>query len=553
MRRVGARGNTTASRVKTLVLHAEARHGRAAADHLLGAIRLDRDYLEDESRALSREVWHAALEAFASRYGRGEIRRITPSVVHPENLGVWTRVLRGASSVRAAFLQLDQAGGEEVMTERWVSVDSTPTSWRGVVPIHPESELERDGLLCLARAAELAAIPLLFGQPPARVDVRGDMQALVIDVDARWQPEPAPRWALGLGAGAAPAGLASLGLGLPLAAGLGATVGGALVGGLASAAIASERRRRAAEAQQLHRIGVLERASTLRDARERQAQVFREGSMVAGQYRLQKRLGAGGIGTIWEATRASDGEVVALKLLKAAVAHDSVASDRLRREAAALGLSWHPNVVEILDEGHLPDGTCFLVMERLAGESLETRLARTGTLARQELLPIALQLCDALGAVHAAGVVHRDLKPSNVFLVDDGQVVKLLDFGVARVEWAEPRLTLSGVPLGTHGYMSPEQESGLEIDGRSDLYALGALLYRCLTGQEPTDRLAQALRTGSDDSGVHRLVPEDLAAIIQRATAPLVRDRYADAREMRSALTAVATEAQRPGARLNTT
>src|SRR5258706_11871214 len=135
MRRLGARGNTTASRVKTLVLHAEARHGRAAADGLLAAINLERDYLEDETRALSRDVWHAALEAFASRFGREEIRRVVPAVVHPENLGVWTRVLRGAADPTRAYRQLDLYGGEDVLTERWVTVHNDPSGWRGVVPV----------------------------------------------------------------------------------------------------------------------------------------------------------------------------------------------------------------------------------------------------------------------------------------------------------------------------------------------------------------------------------------------------------------------------------
>jgi len=552
VRRVGARGNTTASRVKTLVLHAEAHHGRAAADHLLGMLGLERDYLDDESRALSRELWHKALEAFASRFGRDEIARVTPSVIHPENLGVWTRVLRGASSVEAAFLQLDQAGGEDVITERWVTVESTLGSWRGVVPLAPDGELERDGLLSLARAAELAALPMLFGRPAAQVEVKGDAEQGVIDVVARWAPEPRARLGLGAAVSAAAPGLASVALGAPALGVLGATLGGGALGIAVSALVAAERRRRATQAQQSRRIELLERAAALRDARERQTQVFGEGSVVAGQYRLQKRLGSGGIGTIWEATRATDGALVAIKLLRAAVAHDSVVADRLRREAAALGLAWHPNVVEILDEGQLPDGTSFLVMERLRGESLESILARERMLSRERLLPIALQICDALSAVHAAGVVHRDLKPSNVFLAQ-GDRVKLLDFGVARVEWAEPRLTLAGVPLGTPGYMSPEQEAGQEIDGRSDLYSLGALLYRCLTGTEPTDRLAQSLDDRSEGSGVRRLVPEDLGEILRRATAPLVRDRFEDARAMRAALEALAEPAQGAEARRNTT
>jgi serine/threonine-protein kinase len=254
-------------------------------------------------------------------------------------------------------------------------------------------------------------------------------------------------------------------------------------------------------------------------------------------------------------------------LLRTAVAHDTVAADRLRREAAALGLAWHPNVVEVFEDGHLTDGTSYLVMERLYGESLASRLHRTGSLKPEELLPIALQICDALGAVHAAGVVHRDLKPSNIFLAipdsdpkDDqstlpslsgkppAERVKVLDFGIARVEWAETRLTNMGAPLGTPGYMSPEQEQGLEIDARSDLFALGGVIYECLTGIAPPARSSELWSEndsgpGYPDSGVKRAmatIPPDWRAVIERALAPLPRDRYVDARAMREALVQLA-------------
>src|ERR1700677_3351493 len=124
-----------------------------------------------------------------------------------------------------------------------------------------------------------------------------------------------------------------------------------------------------------------------------------EGSVAAGQYRILRRMGSGATGVIYEAARISDGMPVAIKLLRAAAAHEAVASDRLRREAEALGLAWHPNVVEVIDHGYLPDGTAYLVMELLPGESLASRLQSKGKLSTRELLPIAMQLCDALGAV----------------------------------------------------------------------------------------------------------------------------------------------------------
>src|SRR6202043_357705 len=196
----------------------------------------------------------------------------------------------------------------------------------------------------------------------------------------------------------------------------------------------------------------------------------------------------------------SDGVPIAIKLLRAAAAHEAVASDRLRREAEALGLAWHPNVVEVIDHGHLPDGTAYLVMELLHGESLAARLRTKGRLTPLELLPTAMQVCDALAAVHAAGVVHRDVKPSNIFLAIDrddpggAERAKLLDFGIARVEWEETRITNTGGPLGTPGYMSPEQEVGNgEIDGRSDIFSLGAMLFECLVGEPPPPRSPSGL------------------------------------------------------------
>jgi serine/threonine-protein kinase len=217
-------------------------------------------------------------------------------------------------------------------------------------------------------------------------------------------------------------------------------------------------------------------------------------------------------------------------------------------------------VVEVYEDGHLPDGTSYLVMERLHGESLAERLRRASALTPEELIPIATQLCDALGAVHAAGIVHRDVKPSNIFLARDGATgeirVKVLDFGIARVEWAETRLTNANAPLGTPGYMSPEQEQGQEIDHRSDLFGMGSVLYECLTGIAPPMRASELWERASDpevdkQSGVQRAlwsIPEDFRALIERAMAPLPRDRFPDARAFRDALLELGRKSSAPTA-----
>jgi serine/threonine-protein kinase len=568
--------------VKTLLLHAQEKFGRAEADAFLLSTRLDRDYLDDETRPLPLDRWHAALVAFASRWGREEIQQTMPAVVHPENLGVWSRVLRGTATPGSAFRQLDQHGGEHALTERWSTISEAPGVWRGSVPLGADPQYERDGLCALARAAELAAVPMLFGLEAAQTRVINSWDPdrsgrAIQEFEVRWRGyRQQPIWIGGVVGVTTSAGAAVLANTAP-AASVVATLTGGAVGAITGFIVVHDRRRRVQSRAQLMRIQALERSATLRDTRERGgADQFRKGSVIAGQYRLTEQLGAGASGAIWESTRLTDGQQVAIKLLRAAVAHDTVAADRLRREAAALGLTWHPNVVEIYDDGHLPDGTSYLVMERLYGESLAERLKRLGTLQPAEILALGVQVCDALGAVHAAGVVHRDLKPSNIFLAnvgpeDDatsmtltprphfaaGERVKLLDFGVARVEWAETRITNAGAPLGTPGYMSPEQEHGLEIDLRSDLYALGGVLYECFTGQRPPLHSWElwphgTIDPGQTESGVQRAlksIPQPWREVIECAMSELPRDRYPDARSMSEALqqaerTRAAAEAQ---------
>jgi serine/threonine-protein kinase len=188
-------------------------------------------------------------------------------------------------------------------------------------------------------------------------------------------------------------------------------------------------------------------------------------------------------------------------------------------------------------------------MEQLDGESLATRLRAPVALTSTEIASIVTQVCDALGAVHAAGVIHRDVKPSNIFLATRGDTnaapqVKLLDFGIAKVEWAETRLTNMGAPLGTPGYMSPEQEQGGEIDTRSDLYAAGAVIYECFAGVPPPTtvsgsfEIAAPFAPTNPRQAPNARIPPEWRTIINRAMAPLPQARYRDARAMREAIAA---------------
>jgi eukaryotic-like serine/threonine-protein kinase len=547
-------GDTTASRVKGLVLWVERARGREARDGLLRGIKIDPEYLGDETRPLPIATYCQALQAFAAQFGRETLLETWPGVLHDDNLAVWTRVLRGATRPEDALSQLNVLGADERHTCIWQTLSSKPGCWRGRVSLLHDPTFEQDGLWALARAAELAAVPALFGLGAGTVEVGtlipvsshgGGTASAAQTYLLRWHVPNAGRVALWAMAGAALAGPVLLAS--PDAIGASAAAGLVLLGAAVGHTWHSRQKRAAESFGQVTRIRVLERGVALKEQRERSGVGFVEGSVVAGKYRLGRKLGTGASGVIHEAVRLADNAPVAVKLLRAAVAHDMVASDRLRRESEALGLTWHPNVVEIYEYDHLPDGTAYLVMELLRGESLAARLRRTGPLTATELGPIALQVCDALGAVHAAGVIHRDVKPSNIFLstAQDGagpERVKVLDFGIARVEWAETRLTNGGAPLGTPGYMSPEQETGEEIDGRSDLYGLGAVLYECFMGILPPAPASGSfsIRPGVASPLASPLeaarVPAGWLQIVRRAMAALPQERYADARTMRDAI-----------------
>jgi serine/threonine protein kinase len=208
-----------------------------------------------------------------------------------------------------------------------------------------------------------------------------------------------------------------------------------------------------------------------------------------GAYRLLALIGKGGLGRIYHARHERLGRDVALKLLKPEAASRRDAVVRFMREARLVNRVGHPNIVDVIDLVELPTGEVFLVMDLLEGVDLaRLRSESDQPIPLQRAIHIALQVCDALAAVHRAGIVHRDLKPENIFIATDAagrDHVKLLDFGVARlVEGTDDDdlETVAGLILGTPAYMSPEQAAGQKVDARSDIYSLGAVLYTLFTG-----------------------------------------------------------------------
>lgn len=209
---------------------------------------------------------------------------------------------------------------------------------------------------------------------------------------------------------------------------------------------------------------------------------------MAGEYRLGRKLGEGGFGTVYEAVHPLLKRRAAVKVLHRIAGSDSDAVLRFVAEARAVNQIRNRHIIDIFSFGKLTDGRHFYVMDLLEGEPLDRFIAREGRCCVENVVQLLRPIAEALDAAHAAGVVHRDLKPQNIYLIWDTEgetVPKLLDFGMAKLLGDSRVHTVSGTPLGTPLYMSPEQARGDVVDGRSDVYALGVLCHELLTGQLP--------------------------------------------------------------------
>jgi serine/threonine protein kinase len=220
-----------------------------------------------------------------------------------------------------------------------------------------------------------------------------------------------------------------------------------------------------------------------------QSSLAQPGATVAGKYRLESLVGCGGMGSVWSATHLGLGHQVAIKLISPQHVQSTDVRRRFDTEAKAVARLKSRHVVQIYDNGELEDGTPYIAMELLHGESLHGRIQRAGPMPLAEGVTVITQVCRALSRAHAAGIVHRDIKPDNIFLArseeEEGYLVKVLDFGVAKLAPVdgEQSSTKTGSLVGTPLYMSPEQARGLKtIDHRTDLYSLALVAYTMLTG-----------------------------------------------------------------------
>jgi eukaryotic-like serine/threonine-protein kinase len=277
------------------------------------------------------------------------------------------------------------------------------------------------------------------------------------------------------------------------------------------------------------------------------------GTLLSGRFRLEERVGSGGMSTVYRAFDETLERWVAIKILQNEVAEDDDQLERFRREARAVARLNHPHVVTVIDAGE-DQGCPYIVFEYISGETLKDRIRRLGRLPVPEALAYAIEIARALEAAHAERLVHRDVKPQNVLLDTDGRA-KVTDFGIARSLEGGEGLTLAGRVLGTTDYVSPEQALGQEVTPQSDIYSLGIVLYEMLTGDVPFRADAPVavamkhVREPLPDVQLARPeVSANTAAIVDYATAKETRNRYQSIEQMLIDLEgALALEATRAG------
>lgn len=273
------------------------------------------------------------------------------------------------------------------------------------------------------------------------------------------------------------------------------------------------------------------------------------GQVLLGKLDVLRVVGKGGMGSVYEVEHLITHHRRALKLIKPELVERRTYLKRLIREAGVAGTLNTPYVVDTYDAGTLDDGSVYILMELLEGRTLYDVIKRDGKLAVPRLIGIISQVCEGVEVAHRAGIIHRDLKPDNVFLLEGPggtEQVKIMDFGISKFEEPDDevsRLTSEGVVLGTPFYMSPEQARGKELDARSDVYAVGVMMYEALTGRLPFEDSSISALFIKIAAGeylplrhVRPSIPEELAAVVEKAMHRKREARYASMDELRASL-----------------
>ncbi len=280
------------------------------------------------------------------------------------------------------------------------------------------------------------------------------------------------------------------------------------------------------------------------------------GMVVGGRYRILERLGRGGMGLVYRVEHLALGKHLAMKLLSGDLARVPGVLRRFEQEALTASRLSHPNTVQVVDRG-TTDGLTWLVMELVQGQDLSRVLRSEGPMSPVRVVRLLVQVCGSLSEAHKQGIVHRDIKPANLMLTcsaEGEEAVKVLDFGLAKLRQGPElnEITGRGTVLGTPAYMAPEQIEGRPVDGRADIYALGGVAYRLLTGKHvfgghhsTEELMARHLvepPVPPQQRAPHLGIPEALGAVVVKALAKRPEDRFASVEELRRALLQSITE-----------
>jgi eukaryotic-like serine/threonine-protein kinase len=556
-----------ASVLKTYLLRIRTEKGERAVRQLLASAGIDPGAVDNETGWVSQVAAKRALRAIAELIGRDAIRHRGDWVTHAEALGVMVRMLRASGRPVDAYRYLARNAREATRVGTWEleelgdvkqvqagRANGVRMTYRprpdGGDDSAERANAEGEELLCDARAGELASLPRIWGLSEADVahDTCLAKGAAECVYTVKWRTRRSHEGLVigALGAATACGGIVAGAGGMlagALAAGLGAVLGGGA--GLMWDRSLDERASRTLER---NRIAALERGLELRGELDA-APGDLAGTVLGGKYRVGRKIGSGGIGVVYAAEHVTLGHEVAVKVLRGAAARDGGEIARLRREAYIQVHVEHPNVVRVLDLDQMPDGSIYVVMERLVGRSLADKLARDGLLAPGQAVAVFTHVCRALDAAHRKGVVHRDLKPGNIFLCEDGSA-KVLDFGMSKLASAES-LTQTGYTLGTPEYMAPEQCIGAQVEPRTDIYALGVLMYEALTGELP---IVAASRRELLDLHQRQIptpmrvrrpdlpIPEELDAAVMRCLKKRLNERPKSAGQLEQMLAAVPSD-----------
>lgn len=568
--RQGGKEELRASILKTYLLRIRSEKGERAARQLLTNAGIEPSLVDNETGWLSAQATKRALRGISELLGNEALKSRGEWTTHAEALGTQVRMLRVSERPIDAYRYLASNAREQTRIGTW-EIEELDRKDGGTDPakkVEPlavkmtyrlredaddgvdKNDHEGEELLCAAREGELASVPTIWGLPDATVTheqcIAKGGEACVYTVS--WE---GTKLRMGPYAGAAAAavtlGGVVAGVGGPLAGGIAAVLAGALGGG---AGFLWDRARddKAIRAFEKNRIAALERGLELRgDLGSTPGDLT--GTVLGGKYRIGRKIGSGGIGVVYAAEHTTLGHEVAVKVLRGAAAKDGGEIARLRREAYIQVHIEHPNVVRVFDLDQMPDGSIYVVMERLIGRALADKLARDGLLAPGFAIPVFIGVCRALAAAHKKGVVHRDLKPGNIFLCEDG-TSKVLDFGMSKLSSAES-LTQTGYTLGTPEYMAPEQCIGANVEARTDIYALGVLMYEALTGELPISAQSRRelldlhqrqvpvpMRTRRPDLPI----PEELDAAVMRCLKKRMPERPKSATELEQMLAAIPLE-----------